>query len=330
MAAEFRAEEGLAAAHPGAEEGVAAPLHDRLGPGALGRLANAVGELHVVDEALAAATAGRRSATGPRPPLPPSGPSLRYPPARCGRRRRRRPPPGRRAAGRPPRKARRSARSASNRGCGRRSRGIAAIVNRRQQAFGKDGVEVAPAPGPPSSRAWSPGRRGSAPAANRPTSPAARRRSRRRCPGTAAGCASGRSDSAGRSRQVAKPLDLVGPGRVVADQPLQAVDLGRIVRGGDDGAAVGIQAALGMIDHRGGQLAQVDGIDSFAAEAVDQGVLEGRGGVADVAADDELGQRRQRSFPGPRPSGDRVPASIPRPPGPECHMVCRCSPSASQ
>ena len=110
---------------------------------------------------------------------------------------------------------------------------------------------------------------------------------------------------------LAEPLDLVGARRHVADQPLQAVELGRIVRAGDDRATIGLHAALGVIDHRGGQLAEIDRIHPRGAEAVDQGVLEGRGGLADVAADHELGHRIEPTSEGEAPASIEFRRQVP-------------------
>ena len=127
---------------------MAAPLRDRLGPGVLGRLANAIGELQVVDEAMAAQ---------------PRAEGLQQHPGGLFRRQ-----------GHPFIIHQRQAVAVAVEGhaqvgplpvdrlaklvdpLGTRAIGagavkllVAAIVNRRQQALGKDGVEVAPRAGRP-------------------------------------------------------------------------------------------------------------------------------------------------------------------------------------
>ena len=118
---------------------------------------------------------------------------------------------------------------------------------------------------------------------------------------------------------------VVGRRRPVAEQPLQPVDGRRIVRGGDDGAAVGVQALLGIVDHGRGEQPQVDHVETGLTQPVDATPPE-------TAAWRRGRRRRRRTWPSaavagpaPAPSLHRVRASVPWPHRRGCRTVCRCS-----
>ena len=167
----------------------------------------------------------------------------------------------------------------------------------------------------PSSRAWDPGR-----CAARATSPqkslAARPRSRRRYPADAP-CWPRRGRLGRRLLGLAaQPLHVFRAGRQVAGHPLQAVHVRWIPRRGDNRTAGGLEPGLGVIDHRRGQLAQIDAIDPRRAEPIDQCGKEIRRGAAEIAPHHELGRRRdpsaQHLAPASIDAGVNSPANLPR------------------
>ena len=92
---------------------------------------------------------------------------------------------------------------------------------------------------------------------------------------------------------------VLGRRRTIAEHPLQAVDRRRIVRGGDDRAAVGVQPMLRIVDHRRGQQPEVDDVEPLMAQTVDQRRQR-------TAASIRGRRRRRRTWPpaataGPRP-----------------------------
>ena len=60
---------------------------------------------------------------------------------------------------------------------------------------------------------------------------------------------------------------VVGRRRPVAQHPLQPVDGRRIVRGGDDRTAVGVQPLLGIVDHGRGEQPEVDHVETGLSRA---------------------------------------------------------------